>query len=460
MSSPTPSTLLPVRNRPKSFTVFAAAFIAGAAAAVGVNRVLDVHLAQRKPQVECEPIFVALRTLPQGSPVTVWDVALKDWPKAMLPAAALRAKDSFEGYVLRHAVREGQPLLALQLVRSDAMGAGAATVMSGEAFTSPVPAAAAATPVSSTQNDLWTPAAPSEPQLAGAEHGIVATAPVADPPAPTTTDIVATTTDIVATTTDIVATDASVAVRSDMGSAPAEPTPEMPEATAPQLAEQVAPHGMPAAAIAEQAVAPTNLVAPSPEASGVPVPVTQRPTPVSTNTPEMNEAVVTDIASMPSVMAPAGKAVEAADRPNMSGSTRYLVVPERIAMQADTSFATPQPQPPGPPAISRPAAEASRQQRAAQPTGNAANSAGRRSPQQRPSQPRVQQQQQPRVQQQPRGQQQQPQQSKPAVAAPERTWNRMFPSVAAGIDAMSSPWQKSRSGSNQPSNGTPPPARR
>ena len=140
MSAATPSPTA-TRHRPKSLTVFAAAFIAGAAAAVGVNRVLDVHLAQRRPQVECEPIFVALRPLPQGASVTVWDVALKDWPKAMLPSSALRAGDSFDGFVLRHAVREGQPLLAAQLIRS---GQTPQASVAGESFIAPAPAAAAA----------------------------------------------------------------------------------------------------------------------------------------------------------------------------------------------------------------------------------------------------------------------------------------------------------------------------
>ena len=116
MASETPPPA-PVRHRPRTTTVFVAAFVAGAAAAVGLNRALDVHLAQAKPQVECEPIFVALRSLPQGSPVTVWDVALRDWPKAMLPTTALRVTDSFEGCLLKYPLREGQPLLAAQLVR-------------------------------------------------------------------------------------------------------------------------------------------------------------------------------------------------------------------------------------------------------------------------------------------------------------------------------------------------------
>jgi len=105
-------------QRPKASTVFAAAFLAGAAAAVGVNRALDVHLAQNVPQVASEPIFVALRTLPEGSPITIYDVALRDWPVAMLPATALRSNATFDGLVLRHPLREGQPVLSLQLAKS------------------------------------------------------------------------------------------------------------------------------------------------------------------------------------------------------------------------------------------------------------------------------------------------------------------------------------------------------
>ena len=105
-------------QRPKASTVFAAAFLAGAAAAVGVNRALDVHMAQNAPQVESESIFVALRSLPKGSPVTIYDVALRDWPVAMLPATALRSDSSFDGVVLRHPVREGQPILSLQIAKA------------------------------------------------------------------------------------------------------------------------------------------------------------------------------------------------------------------------------------------------------------------------------------------------------------------------------------------------------
>ena len=107
------------RHRPATPTVFGAAFVAGAVAAFGINSFFDAHVARTRPQVESEPIFVALRSLPQGAPVTVWDVALRDWPRAMLPESALRAEDRFEGCVLRHPLREGQPLLSVQLVRPE-----------------------------------------------------------------------------------------------------------------------------------------------------------------------------------------------------------------------------------------------------------------------------------------------------------------------------------------------------
>lgn len=139
------------RHRPATPTVFGAAFVAGAVAAFGINSFFDAHVARTRPQVESEPIFVALRSLPQGAPVTVWDVALRDWPRAMLPESALRAEDRFEGCVLRHPLREGQPLLSVQLARPEGSAGtfpssltealAAASIAPQETFTPPVAAA-------------------------------------------------------------------------------------------------------------------------------------------------------------------------------------------------------------------------------------------------------------------------------------------------------------------------------
>jgi hypothetical protein len=248
-------------HRPRAATVFAAAFIAGAAAAFGVNRALDVHLAQSKPQVESEPIFVALRSLPQGAAVTVWDVALRDWPKAMMPAAAMRPQDSFEGTVLKHPLREGQPLLSFQLVKAPTETDGQMAGAVPAALPPPQPVDAIPQP------DLWAPGEqPDAPATAAA-------APVAAPIEPTAETVIAPTT--------------------------GEPT------------VAVAPPVEPATTAAEPEV--VSVVQPAPTTDIEPPP-----------------------AAAPQTQAGAATA-----------AVRYLVVPERIAMQADRSFVAPAPtQPP------------------------------------------------------------------------------------------------------------------
>jgi len=447
MAAETTRTAAPVRHRPKSFTVFAAAFIAGAEAAVGVNRVLDVQLAQRRPQVECEPIFVALRPLAQGAPVTVWDVALKDWPKAMLPSSALRAGDTFEGYVLRHPVREGQPLLAVQLVRSGA--STTASTVTTETFTPAVPAAPTAPPSTSTQADPWMPAeSMGQPAPAGApapSTPVAKASPTTTPPAtaerepqtvpetvavpkPTVADAAtAEPTSPDATSPDAIATDA---IATDaVASAPvaAEPV-----AAEPALVEPTPAEPTPAPTIAST----TQPMPPSP--TDIDPPSRTQPTPrADSDLDEMNEAVATDVQSMPSVMKANGQPIAPSTRPATGDAGRYLVVPERIALQADTSFTTPRPQPPGPPSTATATPGA-----APRSAAQASQASARRGTQPRPQTARGQQ--SPQQQQQQKTQPQAAARDQKQAAAPQRSWGEMFPNVAAGIEAMGSPWQRSR----------------
>ena len=142
-------TSAPARaHRPQPYTVFGAAIVAGAAAAFGLNSALDTHLAQAKPQVESESILVALRALPAGAPVTVWDVGLRDWPKAMVPSSAMRVTDDLDNLIVRHPLREGQPILAVQLGRADATAVEA--VARPLAVASPTPP-----PSREPERDLW-----------------------------------------------------------------------------------------------------------------------------------------------------------------------------------------------------------------------------------------------------------------------------------------------------------------
>ena len=163
-------------HRPRAVTVFGAALVAGAAAAFGVNRVLDTHLAQSRPQVEMEPILVALRSLPAGSPVTVWDVALKDWPKAMVPSSALRLSANLDNLVVRHPLREGQPILAVQLGKLEG---GSEPASSGIATMT-------ASPRTTAEGDLWEPTTvvSPAPTIAARIPATVATRPPATPLAP------------------------------------------------------------------------------------------------------------------------------------------------------------------------------------------------------------------------------------------------------------------------------------
>jgi hypothetical protein len=359
-------------HRPRATTVFAAAFIAGAAAAFGVNRALDVHLAQSKPRVESEPIFVALRSLPQGASVTVWDVALRDWPKAMMPAAALRPKDSFDGAILKHPIREGQPLLAFQLVKAQA----ADDTQIVAALPTPQPVDVIPQP------DLWAP---------GEQASTPAAAAVVTPVEPVPTAVAGTA----------------------MTDAPAASTATALEQSA--VAATTPTTGEPTVAV-EQLVGPAEPAI-EPEIVSVVQPATE-----------------SDIEA-PSAVAPQTKPQAVATTP----AVRYLVVPERIAMQADRSFVSPAPTqaPPmqpvqQPQTVERPKPQPSPQQVAKQP------------PPVREAPQAIQQ--RARTARQPRTTtNQQPSPQRPAPPKPRgntSTFQSMFPNISAGMTAVEEQLQK------------------
>ena len=383
-------------HRPKAATVFAAAFIAGAAAAFGLNRALDVHLAQSKPQVESEAIFVALRSLPQGSPVTVWDVALRDWPKAMMPMAAVRPHDSFEGQILKHSLREGQPLLKVQLAKAPSTTEGQ-IVGSAAAGVLPVHPAAAI-----PQPDLWAPGEQSAATVA--KPAAVSQAAQA---APATLPVAA-----VEEATPPAATAAEAQLVADVPAA-AQPAQE-PTVAVEQTAE--------AAPVAEPEI--VSVVRPAAE----PAAATSGDIPVETvqTDRETMRQGSTAAASMPVV--------------------RYLVVPERIALQADRSFT---------PATQAPARPAARQQPEPQrqpeprPAVVQQTPPVRQAPQQQANSPRQRQARTPATQ---RGDaaNQQPQRPAPGKPRPTpnvarenaSTFKTMFPNLSAGMTAVEDQFEK------------------
>jgi len=378
------------RHRPKAATVFVAAFVAGAVAAVVVNRVLDVHLAQAKPQVECEPIFVTLRPLAQGAPVTVWDVALRDWPRAMLPSTALRATDSFTGSLVKYPLREGQPLLSVHLTPIEPATTPEPTTLEEAYVPPPVasPAPARDTP------DLWTPAATAAVPPAMPEPVTAATEPTTAATEPTL---------------------ATVTEQDDPAAAE----------TAPQLAadEAILVAALPAEA-PEPVAQPANAALPARLTTDIEPPV------------DMPSRPAVDLDSLPSVMARSDETSGPTEESQTAGSIRYLVVPERIARQADTLFTTPvaplaeaaevpaktpasQPRS-TPQAGQRPATNRTQNPQSAQRNGSAAS--GR--PASKPSTQR-------------------PAAEPTAESRSElgpRAWGGMFPNLSAGAEALGNRW--------------------
>ena len=401
MTAETPSKAAS-RHRPKAATVFVAAFVAGAVAAVVVNRVLDVHLAQAKPQVECEPIFVTLRPLAQGAPVTVWDVALRDWPRAMLPSTALRATDSFTGSLVKYPLREGQPLLSVHLTPIEPATTPEPTTLEEAYVPPPVasPAPARDTP------DLWTPAAtaavpPAMPEPAATEPTTAATEP----------------------------TLATITEQDDPAAAE----------TAPQLAadEAILVAALPADA-PEPVAQPANASLPARLTTDIEPPV------------DMPSRPAVDLDSLPSVMARSDETSGPTEESQTAGSIRYLVVPERIARQADTLFTTPvaplaeaaevpaktpasQPRS-TPQAGQRPATNRTQNPQPAQRNGSAAS--GR--PASKPSTQR------PAAE---------PTAEPPADSRSElgpRAWGGMFPNLSAGAEALGNRWRGGERAASDP----------
>ena len=474
MAAETPSTR-PARHRPRTTTVFVAAFVAGAAAAVGVNRALDVHLAQAKPQVECEPIFVALRALPSGSPITVWDVALRDLPKAMVPATALRVTDSFEGRILKFPLREGQPLVSGQLVPAEPAAPAAAETPDAEpvvrqelveeAFVAPVPATTpvatrAAEPVAEPRDVVTRePVFNDEPTSGDEPSGEAAPEPEAS-----------------ATAAPVVAPAAEIAG--------GQPTP------APTVAEPT-----PVATIPEPArpepEAERQSVAAAPATLPLPTDESDAEASVDLDTAlDMPSRPAVDVSSLPSVMARDAAAAPLAEDGESGRSVRYLVVPERIARQADTSFTTPSapgtgmvdpaqreaapiPQTSGQASATRTETEAVRQTQQAQVPKSQTEKTpmqraqAQRAPTQKSQQGQVQQgkardakqaQPQPRSRQAGTRSSAQAKPTEPAAAADQQTpspraWGGMFPNVSAGLEAMGG-WRSSRTPSGQSAAGS------
>jgi hypothetical protein len=209
---------------------------------------------------------------------------------------------------------------------------------------------------------------------------------------------------------------------------------------------------------------------------------------------DMPSRPAVDVSSLPSVMARDAAAAPLAEDGESGRGVRYLVVPERIARQADTSFTTPSApgtgmvdptqreaaptpqtsgQTSGQASATRTETEAVRQTQQAQVPKSQTEKAPmqraqtQRAPTQKSQQGQVQQgkardakqaQPQPRSRQAGTRSSAQAKPTEPAAAADQQTpspraWGGMFPNVSAGLEAMGG-WRSSRTPSGQSAAGS------
>jgi pilus assembly protein CpaB len=100
--------------RPKSLILLALALGCGLVASIGISQVLDGS--NRPAAVETAPIYVALKNVNVGDPLTEKMVALEEWPKDKVPVGAVTKWEDLEDRRPRTNIYQGEPLLDNKLL--------------------------------------------------------------------------------------------------------------------------------------------------------------------------------------------------------------------------------------------------------------------------------------------------------------------------------------------------------
>ncbi|BBO32960.1 hypothetical protein PLANPX_2572 [Lacipirellula parvula] len=100
--------------RPKSLILLALALGCGLVASIGISQVLDGS--NRPAAVETAPIYVALKNVNVGDPLTEKMVALEEWPKDKVPLGAISKWEELEDRRPRSNIYQGEPLLDNKLL--------------------------------------------------------------------------------------------------------------------------------------------------------------------------------------------------------------------------------------------------------------------------------------------------------------------------------------------------------
>jgi len=112
--------------RPKSILLLVLALACGLVAAIGINQVMANR--SQEPGVahgEMEPIFIALRDVGLGDPITPEVLKLEDWPKSKIPSGALVRLEDIDGRRARTKFFAGEPIIDAKLFAKGEQGSGA-----------------------------------------------------------------------------------------------------------------------------------------------------------------------------------------------------------------------------------------------------------------------------------------------------------------------------------------------
>jgi pilus assembly protein CpaB len=99
--------------RPKSLVLLALALGCGLVASIGISQVLD---GTKPAPVDTSPIYVALKNINVGDPVTDQTVSLEEWPTDKIPVGAISKWENIEERRPRSTIYQGEPILDTKLL--------------------------------------------------------------------------------------------------------------------------------------------------------------------------------------------------------------------------------------------------------------------------------------------------------------------------------------------------------
>lgn len=111
--------------RAKSILLLLLALGCGLVASIGITQVMATRQAAGPGPVETESIFVAMKDIAMGDPLTAQMVKLEPWPKDKIPAGALTRLEDIEGRRPKGPIPAGSPIVDNMLLGKGITEAGA-----------------------------------------------------------------------------------------------------------------------------------------------------------------------------------------------------------------------------------------------------------------------------------------------------------------------------------------------